>query len=58
MEENKNISKEAIYKRIYSFLKRENYSLRIGIHIGQILPTRFYRINQKFYINYKKRKEY
>ena len=32
------ISKHAIYERIYRFLERANYSIRVGTHIGQALP--------------------
>ena len=32
------ISKNAIYERIYRFLERSNYSIRVRTHIGQALP--------------------
>ena len=32
------ISKHAIYERIYRFLERANYNIRVGTHIGQTLP--------------------
>ena len=51
MEENVNISKEAIYLRIYRFLERENYSLRIGTHIGQMLPPDSIELIKNFILN-------
>ena len=32
------ISKHAIYERIYRFLERANYSIRVGTNIGQTFP--------------------
>ena len=54
MEENVNISKEAVYLRIYRFLERENYSLRIGTHIGQMVPPDSIELIKNFISNIRK----
>ena len=54
---NFNIIKHALYQRIYRFLKRSNYSIRRGSHIGQILPDNALDLITAFLNEiYKKRK--
>ena len=54
---NFNIIKHALYQRKYRFLKRSNYSIRRGSHIGQILPDNALDLITAFLNEiYKKRK--
>ena len=54
---NFNITKHALYQRIYRFIKRSNYSIRRGSHIGQMLPDNTFDLITVFLNEiYKKRK--
>ena len=55
---NFNITKHALYQRIYRFIKRSNYSIRRGSHIGQMLPDNTFDLITGFLNEIYKKEKY